>query len=177
MARRTRDTQDSLPFEGVESDAPRGSDPRSADANGGARGPGRPRIWASEAERKRAYRERLASDFAEPDRLRRELRAERKKGAEKDRETKQLKRELARTKAEIERRSTREEELEGTIRRLEAKVDDWRSRATALAKNLEAERERVSASRAMPPTPVTKPTRPVAPTKRTTPKKPKRRRR
>ncbi|MFN8039171.1 MAG: hypothetical protein U0Q07_08180 [Acidimicrobiales bacterium] len=34
---------------------------------------GRPRKWSSEAERKRAYRERLAADLAEPERLRREL--------------------------------------------------------------------------------------------------------
>lgn len=174
VARKARDTQDSLPFEDIESDTPRSSDPSSPDVESGARRPGRPRVWASEAERKRAYRERLAADFAEPDRLRKELRAERKHSAEKDREIARLQRELARIEAENERRTTREGALEGTVRRLEAKVDDWRSRATALAKNLEAER---AASSAVPPTLATNRTRPVPPTKRTTPRKPKRRKR
>ena len=40
---------------------------------------GRPRKWKSEAERKRAYRERRATDLAEPERLRRDLRNERRR--------------------------------------------------------------------------------------------------
>lgn len=36
-----------------------------------ARKMGRPRKWESEAERKRAYRERRAADLAEPEQLRR----------------------------------------------------------------------------------------------------------
>lgn len=36
------------------------------------RGPGRPRIWASEAERKRAYRARRVFELAEPARVRAE---------------------------------------------------------------------------------------------------------
>ena len=38
------------------------------------RGPGRPRKWASEAERKRAYRSRRATELADPHRVRAEAR-------------------------------------------------------------------------------------------------------
>jgi len=38
------------------------------------RGPGRPRKWASEAERKRAYRSRRATELADPRRVRAEAR-------------------------------------------------------------------------------------------------------
>jgi predicted RNase H-like nuclease (RuvC/YqgF family) len=136
---------------------------------------GRPRKWASEAERKRAYRERLAADHAEPERLRRELRNAKRRIADRDRRIAEAERDLARADAEIERRSRREIELEGTVRRLEAKVDDWRSRANALSRNLEAERANGASSSTTPPRSGTRPSRPVAPTKRTTPKKPKRR--
>lgn len=148
MARKAHDTQDSLPFEDVESDAPRSSDPSSADVEDGARRPGRPRVWASEAERKRAYRERLASDFAEPNRLRKELRAELKTVAKRDREIDRLKRELARANAATDAALNRQTDLERTVEALEAKVGDWRSRARALAKKREEERaERDSINR------------------------------
>jgi chromosome segregation ATPase len=62
---------------------------------------GRPRKWASEAERKRAYRERLATDFAEPDRLRKELRNERRRVASRDRRIAQLHRDLEESAARI----------------------------------------------------------------------------
>lgn len=39
---------------------------------------GRPRLWDSEAERKRAYRARKAAELVEPSRLRDELRAARR---------------------------------------------------------------------------------------------------
>jgi hypothetical protein len=48
---------------------------------GEARRVGRPRKWASEAERKRAYRERLAADLEDPLTLRRDLRTERRRTA------------------------------------------------------------------------------------------------
>lgn len=147
------------------------------DAEPAPRKMGRPRKWASEAERKRAYRERLAADHAEPERLRGELRNARRQVADRDRRLVETERDLARAKAEIERRSRREIELEGTVRRLEAKVDDWRSRANALSRNLEAERAKGASSSTTPPTSGTRPGRPVARTKRTTPKKPKRQKR
>jgi predicted RNase H-like nuclease (RuvC/YqgF family) len=138
---------------------------------------GRPRKWESEAERKRAYRERLAADLAEPERLRRELRNARRRVAERDRRLAQVEGDLARAEAEIERRSKREIELEGKVTRLEAKVDDWRSRANGLSRNLEAERAKGALSSTLPPASGARASRPVAPTKRTTPKKSKRRKR
>ncbi|HEX9994987.1 MAG TPA: hypothetical protein VGB14_18825 [Acidimicrobiales bacterium] len=62
------------------------------------RGPGRPRKWADDAERLRAYRARRAEELAEPERLRSERR-------ELQRRVAQLERELdaeqkARSKAE-----------------------------------------------------------------------------
>jgi hypothetical protein len=44
-----------------------------------ARKVGRPRKWTTEAERKQAYRRRLAADFDDPLSLRRELRTERRR--------------------------------------------------------------------------------------------------
>src|SRR5690606_15781156 len=106
-----------------------------------ARKMGRPRKWESEAERKRAYRERRAADLAEPERLRRELRNANRRVADRDRRLADAERELARAEAEIERRTKRESELASTVERLEARVDDWRSRANALGRNLEVERQ------------------------------------
>ena len=42
---------------------------------------GRPRKWDSDADRKRAYRQRLAADLEEPQRLREELRNERRRAS------------------------------------------------------------------------------------------------
>src|SRR5690606_32057436 len=109
------------------------------------------------------------------ERLRRELRNERRRVADRDRRLAETERDLARAEAEIERRSKREIELEGTVRRPVAKVDDWRSRANALSMNLDAARTKFATSSTTPPTSATRPSRPVAPTKRTTPKKSKRR--
>ena len=145
------------------------------DAEPAPRKMGRPRKWGSEAERKRAYRERLAADLAEPERLRRELRNARRQVADRDRRLADAERDLARAEAEIERRSKREIELVGTVGRLEAKVSDWRSRANALSRNLEAERAKAARSTTMPPPSGARPGRAVPPTKRTTPKKRRRR--
>lgn len=60
------------------------------------RGPGRPRKWASEAERKRAYRERLAADLAAPAQLRRDLRDAGKRIGELERAVAAADRDLAR---------------------------------------------------------------------------------
>jgi hypothetical protein len=66
-------------------------------SNPSHRGPGRPRLWATEADRKRAYRERLAADVAEPTRLRRELKEERRASAHLRREVSRLTAALQRT--------------------------------------------------------------------------------
>ena len=60
----------------------------------GARMRGRPKQWANEAERKRAYRQRLAADLAEPVRLRRELRAEKARSVRLTERLGRLEREL-----------------------------------------------------------------------------------
>lgn len=116
--------------------------PRGKRAAPTGRRTGRPRKWESETERKRAYRERLAADLAEPQRLRRELGNERKRVASRDQKVAALKRELTRAEAQIDRHGEREAELELTIERLESSLADWRSRARALSDSLDKERSR-----------------------------------
>lgn len=166
-----------LPFEAAKLTPAGSAEEPGADAEAVPRKMGRPRKWATEAERKRAYRERLAADLAEPERLRRELRNAKRRVADRDRRVDQVERDLARAEAEIERRSRRETELEHTVERLEAKVDDWRSRANALAKNLEAERVKAALLSTMPPASESPPNCPKPPPKRSPTKKPKRRKR
>ncbi len=69
--------------------------PMEANEGKSGRGPGRPRVWASEAERKRAYRARLAADLAEPARLRLELRAAHKRVGDLERSLAQAQRDSA----------------------------------------------------------------------------------
>ena len=151
VPRRASDNQDALPFDEVAPTKEPSVAEHLGDNEDGRRRPGRPRVWASEAERKRAYRGRLAADFAEPDRLRKELRAARNSVVEKDREITRLKRELARAEAAERAALGRQTGLERMIEGLEAKVGDWRSRAQALAKRREeerAEREEIDRRRA-----------------------------
>src|SRR5436190_11481536 len=72
------------------------------------RRPGRPRIWASNAERARAYRAARAADLAEPIRLRTEL-------LELRREHRAVREELAR---ERKRNSALRRALDDSSRRL-----------------------------------------------------------
>lgn len=143
MPRKPKPEHPELPFDAPAPVAGEGRAEPGSVTGSPTRKIGRPRKWESEAERKRAYRERLAADLAEPERLRRELRNAKRQSAEKARRLAQAERDLARAEAEIGRRSKRESELESTVKRLEARVDDWRSRANALARNLEAERVKV----------------------------------
>lgn len=90
---------------------------------------GRPRKWASEAERKRAYRVRKAEDLAEPERLRLELRDERA-------EVRSLRSEIARLERvveRVERRAAQDAlvrgELEIEITRRENTIAFWQRRA------------------------------------------------
>jgi predicted RNase H-like nuclease (RuvC/YqgF family) len=62
------------------------------------RGPGRPRKWADDAERLRAYRERKAAELADPQRLREEVRELRRRV--RDLETELGREQAARSKAE-----------------------------------------------------------------------------
>ena len=116
-----------------------------------ARKMGRPRKWESEAERKRAYRERLADDLAEPQRLRRELRNANRRVADRDRRIGELERDLARAEAEIELGAERESDVHAVVERLEAQVDHWRSRAIELGNEVKTERAR--SARLVAPTP------------------------
>lgn len=140
MVTRPGDSQGSLPFDEAGSSAQSAQESSPDEVEGGPRRAGRPRVWASDAERKRAYRERLAADFAEPERLRRELRAERQTTTAKDREIARLKRDLARSEALVAAASSRQDQLERMITALEFKVEDWRSRARALSKRNDEER-------------------------------------
>lgn len=170
MPRKPKPEHPELPFDVPASMPEEVPDEPVAAAGSRAGKMGRPRKWESEAERKRAYRQRLAADLAQPERLRRELRNAKRQSAEKDRRLAQAERDLARAEAEIERRSKREIELESTVERLEVRVDDWRSRTNALTRNLEAERvkvARLSAPSPSEPHPTSRtnaqPTRPLKP--------------
>ncbi len=101
---------------------------------------GRPRVWASEAERKRAYRERLAADYAEPERLRRELRAERKRVAEGERRLARKDGDLMRARSEIANQVAHRTELEAIVDQLNARIDYWKKQAGRLGERLVEER-------------------------------------
>jgi hypothetical protein len=90
---------------------------------------GRPRIWESEAERKRAYRDRKARDLAEPERLRRELRNARKQIANRDREISRLRSEARGLAADFAAAVHRSDEPQESIHELEREVEKWRSRS------------------------------------------------
>ena len=142
MVRKRSEPQPPLPF-GTPAPAsvePASSAPKVAEVppNRG----GRPRKWATEAERKRAYRERLATDHAEPDRLRRELRAERKRVAERERRLATRDGELARAQTTITNQAAQRAELEATVERLKAKIVSLQKQANQLGQRLAEERER-----------------------------------
>jgi hypothetical protein len=95
---------------------------------------GRPRIWESEAERKRAYRERKAAELANPERLRAELRNERRRVAYRDLQLAGVRAELNRAVAQLEASARLHERLEAKIGALRVEVDEWRSRTKELAR-------------------------------------------
>ncbi|MEZ5240023.1 MAG: hypothetical protein R2716_14085 [Microthrixaceae bacterium] len=137
MPRKPDPAQVPLPFDLPEGDY-EDQDPQQAEAAApeapapDAKAPsrrGRPRKWTSEAERKRAYRERLATDFAEPERLRKELRNERRRVASRDRRIAQLRRDL--------------EESAARIAAVEAEKADLLTQQTSLDEQLEWHREKV----------------------------------
>lgn len=109
------------------------------------RGPGRPRKWATEAERARAYRERKAAEFSSADELRLERRV--------------LKRQLGdavrgRTRAEAatERATARVAALEEELARAERELDRVRSEVRYLRDSLARYAEtKPSAASAEPP--------------------------
>jgi hypothetical protein len=68
----------------------------------GPRRVGRPRKWASEAERKQAYRQRLAADLEDPLTVRRELRTERRRAAGLQQQNDRLRARLAVAERRVE---------------------------------------------------------------------------
>jgi hypothetical protein len=76
---------------------------------------GRPRKWASEAERKRAYRKRLAADLEDPLTLLRELRTARRRAAG-------LKQENDRLRARLAAAEQRTEEAEESTREAQERM-------------------------------------------------------
>lgn len=108
---------------------------------------GRPRKWASEAERKRAYRARKSDELAEPERLRSELRDARS-------ELRRLEKQCARLEAVVrqaERQAAKEivarEELATEIERRDGSVAFWERRARIAERQLWAINHPDSASR------------------------------
>ena len=93
------------------------------------RGPGRPRKWADEAERKRAYRARLAEDLAEPARLRVELREARASIRGLERELDRTDRALAKAKAALAKEKGARVRLDTQARLLSEQVRFWQRRA------------------------------------------------
>lgn len=110
---------------------------------------GRPRKWASEAERKRAYRERLAADVDEPLTLRRELRTERRRAAGLQQANRRLRAELIALRARTEEAEQVAEDLRARTDWLATKAEaDRRQTLDSLAKvrELQAEVERLQAT-------------------------------
>lgn len=105
---------------------------------------GRPRKWASDAERKRAYRERLAADLAEPDRLRKELRNERRRVASRETEiarlcitAEQFTRKIDRLERDAVEAAAKKEALELQVEFLRARAIRSEKKADELRDQLE----------------------------------------
>jgi hypothetical protein len=150
VPRRTEPNQTPLPFND-DPDAPADENAVTKQTENEPPRRGRPRVWTSEAERKRAYRERLAADHAEPERLRRELRVERERVADQDRQLARLRREVTRLRAERADVATHQADLEATMEELEARIEFWRSQASRLEKRLDDERQRARSAVSKPP--------------------------
>lgn len=133
--------QASLPFDGLVEDgeglppAPPTDGPATEDEQPRPRR-GRPRKWSSEAERKRAYRERLAADLAEPDRLRRELRNANRRVASRDGEIKRLRRAIDDSSRRIARLEREAENAAAKRETLELQVEFFRSHAQRAEKRV-----------------------------------------
>ncbi|MCU0271464.1 MAG: hypothetical protein MUF83_22870 [Acidimicrobiales bacterium] len=144
MPRKPGPRQVSLPFDASDGDdaAPQPAPPTVGPSDDDTPTPaqrGRPRKWASEAERKRAYRERLAADLAEPDRLRQELRNARRRLAGRDAELARLRRQLDLASRQMARLDADATQAAATRETLEQQVEYFRTRAVR-AENLADER-------------------------------------
>ena len=96
-------------------------------------GPGRPRKWANDAERARAYRERKAAERANVDELRRDRRSLRRQLQVATRARERVESEVARIRARADR-------LDEYLARAQAEIARIRSENERLHTALEAER-------------------------------------
>jgi hypothetical protein len=122
-----------------------------APGNGRPR-PGRPRKWASEAERKRAYRQRLALDLDNPLGLRHDLRAERRRTARLKQENDRLRARLAVAERRVAAAEAAADEAQGRLDgRREGVSRDRQNLSAAQARVVELEAElRADATSARP---------------------------
>src|SRR5690242_559990 len=84
------------------------------------RGPGRPRKWASDAERKRAYRARKAAELAEPHRILEEARSAIEEAAAARSELETARRAVQRAEQRVLAAQRRSDKLAERVRATEA---------------------------------------------------------
>lgn len=101
---------------------------------------GRPRKWGSDAERKRAYRERKAEELAEPHRLRMELRRERQRSGSLANEAERLRGELAEAADRLVEAEDKGERLEGLLGLAHGRTDHLRGELEQMRAELADER-------------------------------------
>lgn len=104
----------------------------TADAPEPSRGPGRPRKWANEAERVRAYRQRKAEEHASVDELRVERRVLKRQLSDALRGRTRAEAALGRATARIERLESDLERTQEHLRSTEADLAFARSRIREL---------------------------------------------
>ncbi|MCD9625625.1 hypothetical protein [Rhabdothermincola salaria] len=107
----------------------------SAEGDGSARR-GRPRKWASEAERKRAYRARKADELAEPERLRAELRDARSEVRRLEKECARRERLVGMAERRLAKETRERKELEAKIVQQDNVVAFWENRARIAERRL-----------------------------------------
>ena len=133
---------------------------------------GRPRKWTSEAERKRAYRERLAGDLEAPLALRRELRAVRQQAAQLKRANSRMAKRVQTAERAASRAASEAAEVQKRFAwlndRLAAEYEQTaklRTECAELRRELLEARSTARASAHVPPlAPVFAPVRRVSPT-------------
>jgi predicted nuclease with TOPRIM domain len=108
---------------------------------------GRPRKWASEAERKRAYRERKAEDLAAPERLRTELRDARSDIRRLEKDRSRLERKVAQLERQLDREiAARSDQMAESDSKDEA-IEFWRASAQTANRQLQEARSGQAISR------------------------------
>jgi hypothetical protein len=108
---------------------------------------GRPRKWASEAERKRAYRARKADELAEPERLRMELQEARSVIRRLEKQCVRLEAVVRQAERQAANEIVARDELETEIERRDGTVAFWQQRARIAERQLREIHHPDSASR------------------------------